>query len=158
MRRAWIVVAAVVMLAVAGAGVAGEKHERCKGSTQDCLDKMSTKLSNKAWLGVGYEPTDEGQWIITKVVEGSPAEQAGFRKGDVLIAMNGISYAKENTDEIKKAWSKVRPGSEVRYVVKRSSGKAELEATLGTMPPEMVAEYVGYHMIHEHATVKVASN
>ena len=148
----------VLMLAVAMPGMAGDKHEKCKGSTQDCLDKMATKLQNKAWLGVHYEPTEEGQWQITKVIEGSPAEAAGLKKGDVLVSMDGVAYTKDNSEAIKAAWSKVTPGSDVTCVVKRSGSKVKLHATLATMPPEMVAEYVGEHMMKDHAQIRVASN
>jgi len=72
--------------------------------------------------------------------------------------MDGVDYTKDNTEAIKASWSKVTPGSEVTCVVKRSGSKVKIHATLGTMPNEMVAQYIGEHMMKAHARIQVASN
>jgi len=42
---------------------------------------------NPATLGVLIEDTDDGV-VITEILEGSAAQQAGFRRGDVLLKVN----------------------------------------------------------------------
>ena len=41
------------------------------------------------YLGVTFEPGTRGMVMVGSVMAGSPAEQAGLRAGDVLLALNG---------------------------------------------------------------------
>jgi len=136
--------------------LAGGDHKKCTASTQDCLDKMAQKFADAGWLGVEYEPIEgKGYWKLEKVVEGSPAEAAGLEAGQVILAINSVSLGDDNKDGLKKVKTAWQPGTEMTLVVKTSSGKKELHATLGNMPDDRIAMYVGKHMM-EHSTVAVA--
>lgn len=145
----------VVALALASPVVAGEGH--CKASADECLKKMAAKMQNKAWLGVELEANDDGHYTVTRVVSGSPAEQAGFAEGDVLLALNGVKWSKDNKEAVKKASYELRPGATATYVVKRSGEKVTLEATLDRVPREVMARWVGEHMLSDHADMKMAA-
>jgi len=169
-RSPWILltVLAFTLSSLAYAGDKGkanynaksEKHakKRCEGNTQDCLDSLAAKLRSKGWLGIETKANDYGKYQVAKVVEGSPAEAAGFQSGDVLVALNGIALTKENKAELKKAKQAFAPGTAVKYTVARNDSKKRLAVTLGTVPDILVAQWVGEHMIDQHAYVKVASN
>ena len=144
----------VVMLAAAPA-MAGEK--KCDGSGEDCVKKMKQKYSEMAWLGIGYDADDHGRWVVSSVEPGSPAEKAGFEKDDVLLAMDGVEVSKENKAAFKKAYSKLTPGSEATYVVKRQGGKVKLQATLGHVPAELQAKWIEKHVKKYHPDMKMAS-
>lgn len=147
----------VVLVVVVALPVTGGDHHKCTASTQDCLDKMKAKLGGKPWLGIEMGETDSGHWKVTRVIEGSPAERAGFAAGDVLIALNGIEMSESNKQALKKAKHALAPGSEATYVVKRQGGKVTLKVEFGTVPPEMVAQWIGEHMMEQHSQVKLAS-
>ena len=154
MKRA--VAAMVVLLVVAMPALAGD-HKKCDGNGEDCVKAMKAKYQQMAWLGIAYDTDDEGHWVVGEVVAGSPAEQAGFEKGDVLLAVNGEAYTKENKAALKAVLAELEPGSEATYVVKREGGKVKLQATLGKVPAELQAKWIAEHMKKNHPEVQMAS-
>ena len=156
MKRASGVLVVVLIMVFALTAFAGEKG-KCETSGEDCLKKMTYKLQHKAWLGVEYDMTESGRWAITKVVPNSPAAKAGFEKGDVLLALNGEEYSKDNKKALKAVYSKLEPGSKAMYVVKRQGGKVKLEATLGNVPKDLQAKWINEHMAEHHPETQMAS-
>lgn len=154
MRKvAWILVLALALVLPAAAG---EKHD-CTASTQDCLNKMAAKIKNKGWVGIEYDKNDDGTKLtLTEVVPGSPAEKAGLKKGDVLLAMNGIAFGEKYKEKAKKAKTDWKPGASVTYTVARGGHKKDVSVTLGKVPEAVMAEWVGKHLLHQHATIEVA--
>jgi C-terminal processing protease CtpA/Prc len=151
--RGLVVVLAVLIALPLMAGP-GHKH-KCDHPTQDCLDKMAAKLQAKGWVGIEGDWNEEkAAFKIEKVVAGSPAEEAGLQPGDVLVALNGIGLG---DDKLKQAKSGMSPGDTVKYTVKRAGGKKVIAIKLGKMPEEMIARYVGEHLLQDHAAVAVAS-
>ncbi len=153
-RRTLPVVLVVLALAVTPA-LAGGDH--CKGSPEDCVKKIHAKLSAKGWLGVETEKAADGRYQVTVVVPGSPAEAAGFRPGDLLVAMNGVELNEANKEAISKVKHSLGPGSQVTYTVKRQGGKVELAATLSEMPRAQIAQYIGEHMLDQHVEIRMAA-
>ena len=146
----------VALLALASAAVAGDKHA-CTASTQDCLNAMVAKMQNKGWLGVETAEVDKGRWAVTKVFPDSPAAAAGFQEGDVFVSMNGVAMTAENKKALKEAKSGLGPGSKVEYVVSRKGGKVKLAASLTKVPETVMAQWIGDHMVHDHAQLKMAA-
>ncbi len=155
MRKMITVIAVVTMMVMSAPAMAGEK---CTSSTQDCLDHMAQNLKNRGWVGI--EMDDEGgmgKMVITKVVEDSPAETAGFKKGDVLVAVNGVKFSEENQKQIKDVQYAMKPGAEFTYTVARSGKKIDLDIELGNIPDNVMAQWIGGHMM-DHAELQMASN
>ncbi|MGI9034833.1 MAG: PDZ domain-containing protein [Pyrinomonadaceae bacterium] len=69
---------------------------------------------------------------IEKVLENSPAAQAGLQTGDVIIKIDGeeVTSAKKLTRLI----SEVAPDHQVKITVLRAGGERELTATIGKRP------------------------
>lgn len=156
-RWVWVLILAVALAAPA---FAGEKKHDCTASTQDCLNKMVAKFKEKGWVGIEYDKSESkkgDKQTISKVIPGSPAEKAGLQKGDVLLAVNGVRFGEEDKDQwakVKKDW---KPGHSITYTVARGGQKSEVAVMLGHVPEEVIAQWVGEHML-QHATVKVAKN
>jgi predicted metalloprotease with PDZ domain len=147
-----IMLLALIVSAPAMAGGAG-----CDGSADE-VAKMEAKYAEKPWLGVEYDKTDNGEYVITKVMSGSPAEEAGFQKGDTLLTMQGVKYTKANKKALKKVYADISPGSEVQYVVKRQGAKVELDATLAHVPADLQKKWIAEHMQKHHPETQVAVN
>ena len=154
MRKVFAVLVMVSVLAMPA--MAGEKG-KCKGSGEDCLAKMKTKYSEKAWLGIGYDTDESGHWVVNEVYDRSPAQKAGFQKGDVLLAIDGVKYTKDNKKELKAVYAKLEPGYTTTYWVKRSGEKVTVEATLGKVPKDVQKEWIAEHMQHNHPEMQMAS-
>ena len=154
----WFIVALVIVLAIPV--IAGGKS-KCTMDTQSCLDAYAAKLKDKGWVGIEMDKSsDEKGLVLTRVVDGSPAEAAGLQVDDVLLAVNGAKFADNTEDQCvtceatKGAWS---PGSDIQYVVALHDKKVKVDVTLGQVPPDVMAQWLGHHMM-SHATVEVASN
>lgn len=148
------VAAAVVLLAGASAALAG--GDKCAAQhTQADYQKMADKLAKKGWLGIETEKTAAG-YAVSSVAAGSPAERAGFRVGDVLLGINGVRFGEENKEAVAKVKSTLAPGSAVAYTVQRAGAERTVNATLGEVPRDVLAQWLGEHVL-EHTTVAVAA-
>lgn len=167
MRHSVILVAPLAMFALANAALAGgpdcEKHAAksaayaasekggCTLTKEECLKHMQ-EARNNGWLGIQYDATDDGTSVVKSVVKGSPAEKAGFRSGDVLVALNGVEFSEKNMAQVKSTWKSLKPGSTANYTVKRDGMTKDLTATLGKMPDDVYNAMVAEHM-KEHVAV-----
>jgi predicted metalloprotease with PDZ domain len=147
----WKVVSMFALAAILATSVfAGEK---CTTDTQTCLSHWAAKSGTQTWLGISKEKTDAG-YKVTAVDTGSPAEKAGFKVGDVLLAVNGMAVG---SDELKKSYETIyKVGATVKYTVNRSGKEQILQATLVKMPENVFAQMVGSHML-EHASTQSAA-
>lgn len=153
--------AVLTALVLAGFAVtltgAGEGHKKCPLPTQECLDKMAAKLKASGWVGIEYEVNEEtGSPTITKVIPGSPAEGSGLQPGDILLAVNGVDFKSDNEKERQAALKEWKPGQKITYTIKRNGTAQEVNLTLASWPADLVARYIGQHML-EHASVAVAA-
>jgi S1-C subfamily serine protease len=139
------------------AQTASAKGHDCTESTQACLDKMAAKYRNAGWAGIEFDKSakEKGVVRVARVVPGSPAEKAGLRQGDVLVAMNGVRLGDENKDTLAAIKKSLKPGSKLTYTVARASAEQQVALTLAEVPQEVLAQWIGSHML-EHAITALA--
>ncbi|MCL2075113.1 MAG: trypsin-like peptidase domain-containing protein [Betaproteobacteria bacterium] len=70
--------------------------------------------------------------LIAGVVRGGPAEMAGVRPGDILLAVNGKIV--QDTYQMLDAIARIKPGEETLFRLKRSSGTEEVKIKVGQRP------------------------
>jgi serine protease Do len=99
----------------------------------------------RGWLGVAIQPVTpaiaramglpkpEGA-LVSDVTPGSPAEKAGLRRGDVVLAINGESI--NETRELSLKVAMLAPGTTVRMKVFRERREVEIPVVLGELPAE----------------------
>jgi len=155
----WVLALGVVL---ATPTIAGDGYEKCTADTQTCLNMMVSNLKDRGWVGIEMEEED-GKLTILRVEDDSPAAESGLRQGDVLLAMNGIAFSEENHDRLYEAKKNMAVGKTVTYSVDRQGcchikgGKSEVEVTLANIPDEIIAKWVGQHMM-DHAAIELAKN
>ena len=156
-RNPWLRNIAVLLVVVATVPVlAGEHGKKCTATTQECLDHMATKMKNSGWVGLELEPNqDAGTLTVLKVVPGSPAEAADIKPGDVLYTLNGVRMTEDNQEALAKARKEWKPGQSVTYTIKRNGADREVTLTLAPMPADVLARYIGQHML-DHVSTEVA--
>jgi C-terminal processing protease CtpA/Prc len=131
--------------------------EKCPYTTQECLNAMAAKMQNSGWIGVVLDRDKDENWVVKEVVPGSPAQRAGIHPGDTLHAMNGIPLRSENEMKLQKIRKDFKPGGSVTYTVRRDGGSRDLTMTLAPMPADLMAKYIGAHML-EHAAQDMAAS
>lgn len=152
---------ALVFVLVTAAFAGGEKGANCatdaahakKAHSHEGHAAKKAKLASKGWLGIDTEKDEAtGAYRVSKVAAGSPAEQAGFRTGDVLVAFNGVPV--KDKERIKAAKASIAVGSQVTYTVARAGAEQKLSATLAPVPEQVLAQW----MAEEEKAAQVASN
>lgn len=84
--------------------------------------------SNRPLLGVVTEKADEGV-VINDVTEGSGAEKAGLKEGDIITGINNIAIT--SPQQLAETIGKSKPGDEVDVEYLRDGKKKKVKATLG---------------------------
>lgn len=137
---------AVVPAVFAGGG------EKCSSDAQSCINYMAEKFADKGWLGVELDHDDSGTLVVVSVIEGSPAEAAGIHVGEGLVALNGVRF---DADEAVKreAYKQLKPGAQVTYTLSTATGDRDIKVTLGKMPEDVKAKWIGLHMLDQHTEV-----
>lgn len=146
---------AMVLVAAAALAFAGEPAKtpassekamkKCPYTTQECLNSMAVRMKASGWIGIEYDP--EKEMAITRVVPGSPAEKAGLQVGDQLVGFNGMEFKTANEEAIEKARKQWAPGQVVHYTILRAGAKKSIDITLGEWPADLLARYIGEHML-----------
>ena len=89
-------------------------------------DEVKISKSKKAWIGIYMQDldddivdafdlaTDEGV-LINGVIDDSPAEEAGLKEGDVIVAFDKDQI--DDIDDLRKVMKSKRPGDDVNIVV-----------------------------------------
>lgn len=107
-----------------------------------------------AWLGVnGLEPmdrevakflnlTNQSGVVVSEVLEGSPAEKAGLKDRDILLAIDGKPLPQFKPDRVvanyvEREFTRRVVGDALAVTVLRGADRVELKATLGEQPKVM---------------------
>lgn len=85
--------------------------------------------------------TDEGA-LVNRVEDGSPADEAGIRRGDVIVSIDGKSV--EDSGELIDAVRSLKPGKEVDVVVMRGDAKKTISLELGERPMNQIGIAPGF--------------
>ena len=93
-------------------------------------------------------PADQGV-LVTDVVPGSPADEAGLEGGDTTVVVDGESYtlggdiitradgkAVESAEELGETVAEKEPGEELELEVRREDETEEVTVELGRRPTD----------------------
>jgi serine protease Do len=103
----------------------------------------------RGWLGVSIQPIgpdlkqalrlggQEGA-LISDVIKGSPAAEAGLRRGDVVIGLNGKQVSQPGT--LSREIAMMRPGSRAELKLLREGQERTVTVKVGELPGDEGAE------------------
>lgn len=122
--------------------------------------KALMESTSGTFSGVGATLTkdaDTGYATIVNVYEGSPAEKAGLKAGDILEKIDDHEVGDEQLDTVV-SWIKGEKGTDVKITVLRDGEELELTATrdtieVKTVSYEMKENQIGYIRVSEFDTV-----
>jgi serine protease Do len=105
----------------------------------------------RGYLGVTMQPVDEDLAasfnlksldgaLAAEVAKDSPAEKAGLKQGDIIVAYNGTTV--KNLSAFRNAISQMAPGTNVDLTVTRDGKDIHLNVSVGNYPSEDEEEEV----------------
>lgn len=158
MKRTIPYLAGAALMALAGTSIALAGGAQCaEQHNQAGFTKMAEKMASSGWLGIEKEKDANGNIVVKAITAGGPAAAAGFRVGDVLVALNGVNLKDADPAAMTKAKASMGVGKAVTYTVARGGSQQQLTATLGPVPDDVLAQWVGHHVLDNHTTVAVAT-
>jgi len=89
----------------------------------------SSSGSGQAWLGVVFDERYRRAAVIARVIEGSPAERAGIRTGDVVTVFDKTPV--ESSTHLRQLVDQEQPGDDVDVEIRRERQSRNLDVTLG---------------------------
>jgi serine protease Do len=95
-------------------------------------DIISTGTARHSWLGVEGADADGGA-LVTKVVVGSPAAQAGLVNNDVIAAVDGTKVM--SMSALRVTLRGHHAGDNITLIVSRGGQDVTITATLGEKTP-----------------------
>jgi serine protease Do len=110
------------------------------------VELIKTGKVIRPWVGIGLQDITsdlmkffnlkekEGA-LISQVYKGSPAEQAGFKVGDIVIEVDGVKI-KSSQDVVREVLKK-KVGQKVNFVILREGKRLEISVTTAEMPEKM---------------------
>jgi serine protease Do len=94
-----------------------------QGMNQDLADSFGLKKAQGA--------------LVSAVEPKSPADKAGIKTGDVILAVDGSTI--DSSIELPRVIGEKRPGTKVKLKIWREGETRELSASLGEIPAEKIA-------------------
>lgn len=89
------------------------------------VDDLDTFDRAGLWINQGADVFD-----VVDVMKGAPADQAGLRAGDAIIAVNGKPASSLKLYEVRKTLRDEAPGTVVKLTVRREGGSRDIAVRL----------------------------
>ena len=154
MRTTRRIIPFVLAALVAAPGWSGDDDhdyakKKCSAEVDVCVRGMVDSLSKKGWIGIEWQDEDEIP-MLTQVVPGSPAEAAGLRRGDSVLAFNGISTSAGEEAVWKETKKSMVPGKTITLTIERAGVKKDVDVLLVALPRHVMAQWIGNHVLDHH--------
>ena len=104
---------------------------RIRDLTEQEMDEISSRHGLREGFGV----------FIVEVMEGTPAQTAGLKTGDLVVALEERPVTE--TRMLQRLIAASSPGTAVRLTVLRTDGRRRLDVRLAAMPRPVVGERIG---------------
>ncbi|MEE9196644.1 MAG: DegQ family serine endoprotease [bacterium] len=118
--------------------------------TRRVIEDLRTKGSVvRGWLGVviqrmspdlakSFGLEENTGALVAEIVEDSPAQKAGIKRGDVIIKFNGAEI--KTMDVLPRRVAATRPGKKATVTILRDGKKKSLKVTIGTLEEKKIAK------------------
>lgn len=151
--------ALLVSLVVVSAGFAGGR--KCSNSPKECEREIRAMLTGKPVpLGFIVQPGADGVGIVVKTVTPeSPAEKAGLKAGDRLLALDRYDVSKASLAELRRVRERLmeqkekEPGSgKIVLTINRVGAFKRLSLRIERMSKAQIDKIVAAHLREAHGS------
>ncbi len=91
---------------------------------QEMTNDLASSMGMKEVRGV----------LVRSVTSGGPADKAGIKAGDIILALNG--HAVNDDNELRNAVAAMSPGTAITLTIWRNGHQQDVHATLAELSPE----------------------
>jgi S1-C subfamily serine protease len=123
---------------------------KCNVAVRECDQQIRNMLGGRRYHGAQIEEKKPGL-VIKSIAEKSPAERAGLRVGDRLIAINGKSLTHASSRDFKQLVADARKTGRVGLIIWRQGGYRKLDIRLEPYSKEQMDKIIAGHLAtHAH--------
>ena len=129
-------------------------------SAEEYADYVSTMTGEYSGVGMSFYGNEDDRLEVVKVYRNSPAENAGMQPGDLIIKVNGVSYAgSESSEAASNIRGKEGTSVEITYIRDGKENTVTMVRAaiqVETIEYEMLDDSIGYILIDgfESATAR----
>lgn len=124
-RHSLLLLAALVLVPLAAAKAGEEqKPKQKKGWLGVSIQNVTEKIQRREKL-----PSDEGAYV-SEVVDDSPADSAGLKRGDVIVSFGGKAIY--GPEDLSRFVSRTAPGTKAEVVYFRDGVRKDLAVVIGS--------------------------
>jgi serine protease Do len=127
--------AALLLVAVAASAVDAAQWAWLGVRIRDLSEQEGDEISKRHGLREGFGV------LIIEVMEGTPAEKAGLKNGDLVVAFEDRPVTE--TRLLQRLIASAGPGRDVRLTILRAEGRRRLDVKLASMPRSVVGDRIG---------------
>lgn len=139
-KRRWIPILALVPLVLALAVVGSQAKSGKSGWLGVYIQNIDRDLMESEDL-----PSTDGV-LITDVVDDSPAEEAGLKRGDVILEYDGNEVRSVN--RLTRVIERTEPGDKKELTIWRDGAKDNIIVTIGDEEDDPWSTFYGDHTWH----------
>ena len=144
-----------LIVALVAAATLVAEAPKCNGTARECEQKIRHLVSGRRYFGATVQDRNPGL-VVNSVHPNSPAERAGLKPGDQLIALNGKSLRDASGREFKQLIADARTTGRIWMLISRHGAITKIETRLEPYTKEQVAKMVALHLSMTHTTMEGA--
>lgn len=139
----------LIFVAFIAAAAVSAEEPKCNGAARECDQQIRQMLSGRRYLGATIEDRKPGL-VIKSVEPNGPADRAGLRGGDRLIAVNGKSVTSASTREFKQILADARQTGGLFIIIARGRRYTKVSARLEPYTKDVINKIIAAHMAQSH--------
>ena len=125
----------LLLVAVAASAVDAAQWAWLGVRIRDLSEQEGDEISKRHGLREGFGV------LVIEVMEGTPAEKAGLKNGDLVVAFEDRPVTE--TRLLQRLIASAGPGRDVRLTILRAEGRRRLDVKLASMPRSVVGDRIG---------------
>jgi serine protease Do len=129
------VLAGLLLIVAAGSVVDAAQWAWLGVRIRDLSEQEGDEISKRHGLREGFGV------LIIDVMEGTPAEKAGLKNGDLVVGFEERPVTE--TRLLQRLIASAGPGRDVRLTILRADGRRRLDVKLASMPRSVLGERIG---------------